>query len=377
MRIIHVISSMSTTSGGPTRSTLLTMIGTRSLGMDVTVLTHQPAPGEEAVSNDPSIRYLPRSCFYEKRWGYSKAIPQELNSVKNRADIYHIQGLWQYPGYATAQFAWCQGFHYVVTLRGTLYPEALAHSSLIKKIALSIYQRRQLQRADCIHVTCREEMVHYRALGFTNPVAVIPNPIECDDKAEPLYPKDVKRIGYLGRVHPRKRVERLLEIWFRLEEPGELLIMGDGDSTYIQFLKNEIKRLKLHKVRFEGFVTGEKKNRLLASLTCLVVPSDFENYGNIIPEALLQEVPVIASTGSPWQDLDTYQCGRWVNNDVDTLTEQVKDLLSLDENTLHEMGKRGRRLALDKFSVDVVSRQMEQLYVWIAGYGDKPAFVYD
>lgn len=41
------------------------------------------------------------------------------------------------------------------------------------------------------------------------------------------------------------------------------------------------------------------------------------------------------------------------------------------------MGKRGRRLVLDKYSVDVVSVQMKQLYAWVTGEGEKPAFVYE
>ena len=376
MKIIHVINSMSTSHGGPTRTALLTTQGTRSLGMDVEIVTNQPASGEEAVSDDLSIRYLPRIGFQEKHWGYSKAIARELAKIKN-VDIYHIQGIWLYSGYITARYARKHGCPYLITLHGTLYPEALAHSSFKKKVSLFLYQRQQLQQAACIHATCREEMEHYRALGFTNPVAMLPYPMECDDKAEPLYPKDIKRIGYLGRVHPRKRVERLLEIWSRLNEPGELLIMGNGDLVYMDFLKKETRRLNLKKVRFEGFVTGEKKARLLASLTCLVVPSDFENCGIITPETLLQEIPVIASTGSPWQDLDTYQCGWWINNDVETLTGAVRKALSLDDDELQAMGKRGRRLVLDKYSVNVVSRQMEQLYVWIAGQGDKPEFVYE
>lgn len=376
MKIIHVINSMSTSHGGPTRTTLLTMQGTRSLGMDVEILTNQPAPGEEAVSDDPSIHYLSPIGFQEKHLGYSKAIAEELAKIEN-ADIYHIQGIWLYSGYITVRYARKQRCPYLITLHGTLYPEALAKSSFKKKTSLFLYQRRQLQQAACIHATCQEEMEHYRALGFTNPVAIVPCPMQCDDKAEPLYPKDVKRIGYLGRIHPRKRVERLIEIWSRLNEPGELLIMGEGDSVYMDFLKKKVKRLGLKKVCFEGFVTGEKKNRLLASLTCLVVPSDFENFGIITPEALLQEIPVIATTGSPWQDLCIFQCGWWVNNDVDTLTEAVQEALSLKEEELQAMGKRGRQLVLDKYSVDVVSRQMKQLYDWIAGQGNKPEFVYE
>ena len=67
MKIIHVINSMSTACGGPARTTLLTMQGTRSLGMDVEIVTNQPVPGKVAVSDDPSIRYLPPIGRSEER----------------------------------------------------------------------------------------------------------------------------------------------------------------------------------------------------------------------------------------------------------------------------------------------------------------------
>lgn len=97
----------------------------------------------------------------------------------------------------------------------------------------------------------------------------------------------------------------------------------------------------------------------------------------IIPEALLQEVPVIASTGSPWEELGANRCGWWVDNDVDTLTETVRKALSLDKEVLQEMGKRGRQLVLDKYSVDVVSRQMKEMYDWILNKQSKPNFIFE
>lgn len=366
---------MSTASGGPARTTLLTLRGLCALGMNARVLTNQIRPGEEPVSEEPFIRYLPFPRFYDHRFGYSAAFDKALKEYAV-ADIYHIQGLWQYPGYATARFARKADRPYLITLHGTLYPEALVHSSIKKKISMTLFQRQQLQQAACIHATCVEEMEHYRSLGFTNSVAVVPCPMECSPKMTPAYPDEEVRIGYLGRVHPRKRIERLMEVWHRLGEPGELLIMGDGDPVYMKFLKDEVKRLQLRRVRFTGFVTGDEKNSLLASLTCLVVPSDFENCGIITPEALLQETPVIATTGSPWQELDTYSCGWWVNNDVDTLTETVRKAISLDKDSLREMGKRGRQLVLDKYSVDVVSLQMKDLYAWIISGKNKPEFVF-
>lgn len=375
MKIVHVINSMSKTHGGPAYTTLLTVRGLNCIGVDTQILTKQILPGEEPVSDDLFIRYLSVSRFYNERWGYAVSFLKALSET-SEVDIYHIQELWQYPGYATGKWARRKKTPYVVTLHGGMYPEAMKHSSRIKKIALQLFERRLLQDAACIHVTCTQEMDYYRALGFTNPVAVIPNPLEICEVENPLFDDKKKRIGYLGRLHPRKRVERLLEVWKRLGESGELLIMGDGEADYVAFLKKEVERMQLTDVRFTGWKSGIEKNRLLASLTCLVVPSDFENFGMIIPEALLQEIPVIATTGSPWQELETHRCGRWVDNDTETLTGAVREMLIMDADTRKEMGERGRQLILGKYTMKVISLQMEQMYEWVSGKIEKPDFIY-
>lgn len=376
MKIVHVINSMSQTYGGPAYSTLLTVRGLNRQNLEALVLTKDLLPGEKAVSDDSFIRYLPLSRFYYDRWGYVASYSKALLTIPS-VDVYHIQGLWQYYGYITAQCAQKRKCPYVVSLRGAMHPEAMKYSSWVKKIALFLFERKLLQEAACIHVTCLQEMEAYRSLGFTNPVAVVPNPMEIYEVETPVWADGKRRIGFLGRLCEYKHPERLLDVWKRLDEPGELLIMGDGTPEFVSGLQREVKRLQLSHVRLMGWVSGREKRALLASLACLVVPSDFENFGMIVPEALLQEVPVIASTGSPWQELETERCGWWVKNDVDSLTAAVREALSLDKEELQAMGERGRKLILDKYSIDVVSHQMERLYAWIVGRGDKPEFIYD
>jgi glycosyltransferase involved in cell wall biosynthesis len=109
----------------------------------------------------------------------------------------------------------------------------------------------------------------------------------------------------------------------------------------------------------------------------LVVPSDFENFGMIIPEALIQGIPVIASKGAPWEELNTHHCGWWVDNDVDTLAATIDKAIHLPENDRIEMGKRGQKLVKNNYSVEVVSKKMIQLYNWILTGGEKPEFVYE
>ena len=87
-----------------------------------------------------------------------------------------------------------------------------------------------------------------------------------------------KRFGFLGRLHPRKNVEKIIYAYSLLNDKPhniELNIIGDGDSEYVNFLKSEVARLKLTNVNFCGFISGQKKYDLLSSLSLLLVPSDF------------------------------------------------------------------------------------------------------
>jgi glycosyltransferase involved in cell wall biosynthesis len=235
-----------------------------------------------------------------------------------------------------------------------------------------------LNNAVAIHATCMEEMQHLRDLGVKSPIAVIPNPVSIHDFKYLNALKSLK-IGYLGRVHPRKNIERLLYVWNNLnldETEAELIIIGSGDENYMNFLKAEQTRLNLKKVIFTGFLTGEAKENALNSLSYLVVPSDFENFGMIIPEALIRGIPVIASKGTPWEELNTHNCGWWIENDVDTLAAIIQNAIETSENERIEMGKRGRELVKNNYSVEVVSMKMIRLYDWILNGGEKPEFVY-
>ena len=92
----------------------------------------------------------------------------------------------------------------------------------------------------------------------------------------------------------------------------ELLIIGGGDDKYERFLREEVARLKLRNVRFTGFLSGEEKDRAIASCSVIANPSDFENLGMVILEGLVRGIPCIATTGSPWENLIKHQCGWWV-----------------------------------------------------------------
>ncbi len=375
MKILHTIPSLSVSAGGPSQSVFYTVAGLRGQGVDAEILTCRLRRGDTYVAGESFIIGLSETI---PRFAYSPAFKPFLNH--HPYDLYHAQTVWLYSTYITAKKARKFGKPYIITPRGMLYPQALRMSAFQKKMMLALSLKKDLNQANVVQATCQEEMQHLRNLGVTSPVAIIPNPVYIETENDSAMPvKDKLRVGYLGRVHPRKNIERLIYAWHNLEKKvhdKELMIIGAGDETYHQFLKDEVKRLHLNNVIFTGFLSGREKDKAIESLSYLVVPSDFENFGMIIPEALIKGIPVIASKGTPWEELNTHQCGWWVENDTDTLTENIEIAIDIPESKRLEMGQNGKKLVMENYSVEVVAKKMIKLYDWILTGDQKPEFVY-
>lgn len=380
MKILQTISGFGAKSGGTSTCTydLLNAMHRQGSDVDLMTVTVKDASDKLMGKGEDWIKALPNDRI--STYGYSRNINRFL--MQADYDLYHTNGMWMHCNHETCIVARKKGKPYVITPHGMLYPQAMARSAWKKKLLLAIGGvDKDLKEAACIHATCREEMEHYRDLGYKNPVAVIPNPVPMPDFLKDIErDNSVKRIGFLGRLHPRKNVEALIDAWILLEEKvkdSQLVIMGKGDEAYEQMLRNKVRQHGLGNVEFAGFITGREKFERLASLTALCVPSDFENFGMIVTEALSVGTPVIASLGAPWQDLNDHHCGWWVSNDVDTLAKTIQEVLSLPDTEIAAMGMNGKRLVEEKYSDTQVAQMMQRLYNWIINGGEKPKFVYE
>jgi glycosyltransferase involved in cell wall biosynthesis len=94
----------------------------------------------------------------------------------------------------------------------------------------------------------------------------------------------------VGRLAPIKGVETLLRAIPLVGRPVDLTVVGDGP------LRPELERLADGlPVRFAGEVPFPKVEEFLASSHVLVLPSLSENLPNVVLEALVAGVPVVAS----------------------------------------------------------------------------------
>ncbi len=361
MKILHT-GTFDVNAGGPAMSTYLTMLGLRQLGVDAELLMYPLSANGRLRGEAVPVHYA--SVPIDKKLLYSLKYKREMKALGDY-DIYHAQGIWQYPTYALADVARQKSKPYIITPRGMLYPQDIAKSNkAFKELSLKIRLLKDLNEAACVQVTCEDEMNHCRALGVTAPIAIIPNPVEIIDYPEKKQ-DSIFRLGYLGRISPRKNVQSLIYAFAALKEEAtnaELLIIGGGDKEYEKFLRAEVKRLELTNVKFTGFLSGQEKADAIASVSVMAMPSEFENLGNVILEALVRRIPCIATTGSPWRELQTHSCGWWVEYTQEAITEAIRQAINTPTEELALMGERGRHLMEQNYSVNAVACKMQELY---------------
>jgi len=382
MRILHTIAGFGAKSGGTSTATY-----------DLLRSLNQAADGKHTVDilspdvNSPDDKIMGQGENWIKRVPNDCRTPLALSRNFSEAlrqseyDIYHINGLWLHANHATCAIARKKKCPYVITPHGMLYPAALRRSYWKKWPILHLWFKKDIALASAIHATCEEEACHLREFGYKGPIALIGNPVPENPVADALFNRretsGEKIIGFLGRLHPIKKIERIIyAMALRPDLDLRLMIMGKGDESYEEFLRSESKRLNIDsKVEFAGFITGAEKYERLARLSALFVPSDMENFGMIIPEALMVGTPVMASLGTPWKILNDNRCGWWTDNTPDSIAKVIDHIMNLPGETLLEMGARGRDMIKQNFAASKVANDMLLLYDWLLNGGQKPAHV--
>lgn len=123
-------------------------------------------------------------------------------------------------------------------------------------------------------------------------LTALPNPIR-PLTLEPNLSDKRKEILYCGSLIPAKGVSRLIGIWAELEAghtDWTFTVVGDGAER--QNLENQVVRLGLKNVRFEGFRADTETYYHRAAI--LVLASSFEGWPMVLGEAMQQGCVPIA-----------------------------------------------------------------------------------
>lgn len=195
-------------------------------------------------------------------------------------------------------------------------------------------------------------------------IATVPYGVRIPSKSNREPGKGRLRIGYAGRIEPRKALENLIGAAALLRDSGTsvaMTIAGEGGRRYLRLLRKRIERLGLggEVSLIESSLRGSARRRFFDRINLFVLPSHQEHSAASVAEALARGVPVIASEGTPWSALSEHGCGLWVKNDPESLAGAIQRLAAMP---LDEMGARGRDWIKRDFDWKSSARKMCDLY---------------
>lgn len=372
---IQIVGSLAPETGGTARSASLLSQGLAENNCRVSLIAFDLGPGfsEPLLPQHPllDIYILSTVLSLGMKPLLTPELPRLLKDLtdSNPDTVIHVQGIWlPYLGIAS-RFAVRRGLPLVVSPRGMLTPWAMQYRGFRKKIAWQLYQKRWINRASMIHCTGEEEARQIGTLGIIQPKVVIPNGTLIPDKIVRRSTDQEKTILFLSRIHPKKGLLNLLDALAGVDLKGwEVALAGYDEGSYRAVVEQAVQKKGLSsKVKFQGPVGDSEKWQVYRDADLFVLPSHSENFGIVVAEALAAGLPVITTTGTPWQDLERCGCGWWVKPEVSEIRKALNEALALTDEERWAMGKKGRELVKDQYSWKSIGAQMKSNYYQLLG----------
>lgn len=378
MRILHVVAGLPRNGGGLAEIVPRYAAATARLGHEVTIATVADATAPLSVAVDEAVAAgvkivrcepaVPRALYH------SRELSRRLPTLVAAAHLVHVHSNWTFPVWRAAHCALVAGKPLIMSPHGCLAPMSLAHSAWKKRLA-GLFDRRLLRQAAAIHATSDMERDWIERYVGTGPrIYVIPNGVELPAAAAAAAKpaRRTRQVLYVGRLHPLKGLDLLLEAWGRVRrslpdgQPWQLVVAGPDEQRTRMRLEEQARRTGLDNVSFIGAVFGAEKAAAFAAADLFVLPSRSENFGIAVAEALAAGVPVITTKATPWSELSG-PCGWWVDATSESIAVALDAAMHLSDAERVAMGAKGRALVEARYQWPAVGRAMVAAYQELVG----------
>jgi glycosyltransferase involved in cell wall biosynthesis len=377
LKVIHIVPSIKEEASGPSYTVPKLCDSLRKNDKEIAELRLISLGKTRESSYEHKL--FPWSPFLY-RLGFSPAMKRWLQYQVNssRVDIIHNHSLWMMPNvYAGQIINRSSKTKLIVSPRGALSRYALGINSYQKKVFGTLLQYPVLKKASCFHATATSECEEIRALGYGQPVAIIPNGIDvpvnfCAKEGSR------KKLLFLGRIHRKKGFDILLPAWREIQShfpEWDLDIVGPDDGGYEKTVKHMSHGLGCKRVYFRGPVYSKEKWYYYMKSHLFILPTHSENFGMSVAEALICKTPAIVTKGAPWKGLDLNKAGMWIDISTAALVQALRAMMSKKQVERDEMGQWGHLWMRKDFSWSSVGNKMADTYKWLHFGGECPDWI--
>lgn len=314
VRITQVIAAIAENFGGPSIGSLELHRELRRNGADARILTTGIVSDDGSAMDEDQLRTIHSggsavavfapSRPYQLRNSWTM-LTTVFREVRN-SDLVHIDGQYLLPNVYAYWAARRWKVRFGIQPHGTMEPYQRRQSRVKKFMYNALVGRAILKHASYILFASDSEAD--RAADITRPdqrmvlplgAVLPPEQAMVGEIATRILNTDRHRIVlFLGRLAQKKRPDLLIRAWATVSRPDDALLVmaGPDDSWTARDLMAIAESLGVaSSVTFTGHVSGPQKSWLYSRSGTFALPSENENYGISLGEAMLAGCHVVCS----------------------------------------------------------------------------------
>ena len=373
MNILFITEDHSTTNYGITTivSQLADQLIESYTDLSLTIFTTRA----KSVMQNPSIsivEVVPTKWF--RFWSWSPGLRTKLLQTirEKKIDLIHIHGIWMAVQVYALQIAKELHIPCIVSPHGMLESWLWNQQSRLgqtkKKLYFNLVLKPALNPDVVFHAITPKELDNLVAQLPEQSLETIPNAISVSEsKKKNNCSKKTKDFLFLGRLHPVKAIDLLIQAFFdaHLPDAWQLVIAGpEYVPEYTAKLKTMVAFLGMEKnIQFIGPIQGTEKQKYLENSWCMVIPSYSEVIGMVNLEAAVSELPSITTYETGLYDWDEGG-GILIHPNTIELTTALKQAAAWTQDERKKRGRKSLELVYAKYSWQVV------LPIWRKFYSD-------
>ena len=252
-----------------------------------------------------------------------------LNFIRFKPNLIHIHGCWNLKLLLFFVISKLVSAKIIISPHGMINPISFNQKKIKKLIGWYFYQKLMFLNSDLIIVnsSLEKKNLQNKIKGKTK-IYVIPHGININIKnnTKKISLKKKLRFVFFSRIHPSKNLEKLINIWtnssflknFKLSIYGEIT-----DYKYFSKFKDKIANsinIKYYRPLYKNIQT------VLSKYDIFILPSNSENFGLVVLEAMSSGLYVLVNKKLPWKILQTKGFGKLININSASITNEVKKL---------------------------------------------------
>lgn len=383
LRVLHVIPSLSTSQGGPSYAMPMMAKALCEEGIHIDVVTtdddgaglrmENVSLGQPEDRGGYCVTQFPKQTEFYK---LSLPMLRWLRAHVRGYDIIHIHALFSFASLAAMIAAKESGIPYILRPLGVLNQYGMTQRRRwLKGLSFACLDRPLMNGAAAIHYTSCQERDEAARLQLTASAEIVPLGVDLQGFAampdarefSEHFPQSAGHpcILFLSRIDPKKGLDLLFAAFAAAELPTDtlLIIAGSGEGSYASKLKQDSEQLGIsQRLVWTGHLKGSLKLSALAAATIFTLPSQSENFGIALLEAMAAGCACMSSPEVALaKDVAEDDAVEIVQRSVPEWKQALERLMQ-DRNRREHLSRNAREVAQQRYSLEAMGKGLYQLY---------------